>query len=114
MIKALSIYRDFTRKRAFEAIDFRSGLGDSIAVITGLVRSLKPKVCVEIGSARGYSACHIGNALRQNGFGKLYAIDPHTPTRWNDQDSVDSFPILSKNLQTSGVTEYVEIVRATS
>ena len=54
-----------------------SGLGDSAWILYALARSLKPTVCVEIGSARGKSACFVGQALHENGHGKLYAIDPH-------------------------------------
>lgn len=96
------------------SIDFRTGLADSVELITGLVRSLKPQVCVEIGSARGYSACHIGLALKENAKGKLYAIDPHMPTNWNDSESVETLPIIQRNLQAVGLTEIVEIVRKTS
>jgi predicted O-methyltransferase YrrM len=96
------------------SINFRSGLGDSVALITGLVKSLKPQVCVEIGSARGYSACHIGLALKENGQGKLFAIDPHKPTNWNDSESVETLPIIQANLKTLGLTEVVEIIRKTS
>jgi predicted O-methyltransferase YrrM len=104
------------RSREFyvETFDFQSGLGDSAWVLYGLARSLKPKVCVEIGSARGKSACAVGLALRRNGGGKLYAIDPHRPTNWNDTGSEDSFAIITENLRNAGVTEYVEIVRKTS
>ena len=69
-------------------VDFDSGLGDSAWLLYGLARSLKPNVCVEIGSARGKSACYVGMALLENGFGKLYAIDPHTVTNWNDSRSL--------------------------
>ena len=104
------------RSRDFyvESFDFQSGLGDSAWLLYGLARSLKPKVCVEIGSARGKSACTVGMALRRNGGGKLYAIDPHSPTNWNDTDSVDTFAIINQNLQKAGVTGFVEIVRKTS
>jgi predicted O-methyltransferase YrrM len=97
-----------------ETFDFRSGLGDSAWVLYGLARSLKPKVCVEIGSARGKSACAVGLALRRNGGGRLYAIDPHRPTSWNDTDSVDSLGILQRHLRESGAAEHVEILRQTS
>lgn len=104
------------RSREFyvETFDFQSGLGDSAWLLYGLARSLKPKVCVEIGSARGKSACAVGLALRRNGSGKLYAIDPHSVTNWNDADSVDSFALITENLRKAGVTEFVEIVRQTS
>ena len=85
------------RSREFyvETFDFRSGLGDSQWLLYGLARSIKPQICVEIGSARGRSAAAIGLALRRNGGGKLYAIDPHSVTTWNDNNSVDSFAIIT-------------------
>ena len=104
------------RSREFyvETFDFRSGLGDSAWLLYGLARSIKPQGCVEIGSARGKSACTVGLALRRNGGGKLYAIDPHASTNWNDSASVDSFGIITEHLRKAGVAEYVEIVRQTS
>jgi predicted O-methyltransferase YrrM len=104
------------RSREFyaETFDFRSGLGDSAWLLYGLARSIKPKVCVEIGSARGKSACAVGLALLRNGAGKLYAIDPHAPTEWNDSESTDSFAIITEHLRKAGVDHYVQIVRQTS
>jgi predicted O-methyltransferase YrrM len=93
---------------------FTTGLGPSAWLLHGLVRSLRPDVCVEIGSAQGGSTCHIAFALKENLAGRLYAIDPHGPTAWNDDGPVETFPILSRNLRRCGVSEYVEIVRATS
>lgn len=94
--------------------DFTSGLGGSAWVLHGLVRSLRPDTCVEIGSAKGASTCHIGLALRENVHGRLYAIDPHIMTHWNDQGAAESLPILLRNLRTCGVENYVEVIRATS
>lgn len=91
-----------------------SALGHSAWLLHGLARSLQPETCVEIGSAQGWSACHIGLALRENVRGKLYAIDPHVPTAWNDPDAVESLPILQRNLRACGLTAYVEVIRATS
>jgi predicted O-methyltransferase YrrM len=104
------------RSREFyiETFDFKSGLGDSSWLLYGLARSLKPKVCVEIGSARGKSACAVGLALRRNGGGKLYAIDPHSSTEWNDASSTDSFAIITEHLRKAGVSDYVEIIRKAS
>jgi len=96
------------------SFDFASGLGDSAWLLHGLVRSMKPEVCVEIGSARGKSACYIGLALKRNGRGKLYAIDPHTQTNWNDTESVNTISVMTNNIRRDGVTDYVEIVRKTS
>jgi predicted O-methyltransferase YrrM len=95
-------------------IPFKSGLGSSAWLLHGLARSLKPEVCVEIGSARGMSACFVGMALALNGKGKLYAIDPHSPTEWNDLGSVNSYEIMVKNVRSLALSRYVEIVRKTS
>ena len=54
---------------------------DSSWLLYALTRSLKPRICVEIGSARGKSACAVGLALQRNGGGKLFAIDPHSATK---------------------------------
>jgi predicted O-methyltransferase YrrM len=104
------------RSREFyaETFDFQSGLGDSAWLLYGLARSIKPKVCLEIGSARGKSACAVGLALRRNGTGKLYAIDPHSPTNWNDSNSADSFAVMSDHITRAGIRDFVEIVRQTS
>ena len=85
-----------------DEIDFHSGLGDSAYLLYGLARALKPQVAVEIGSARGKSACYVGRALKENGSGRLFAIDPHTRTNWNDEDSIDT---LGEMNATSGRSE---------
>ena len=99
---------------ALHEIDFNSGLGDSAFLLHGLVISAKPRVVVEIGSARGRSTCFMGMALKNNGSGRLYAIDPHTRTTWNDLDSSDTFEFLKSNVNKLGLQQYVEILRNTS
>ena len=93
-----------------------SGLGNSANVLYGLVRSMKPDVCVEIGSALGKSACYVGMALKENGHGMLYAIDPHTVTDWNDSSkgASNSLAPLQRNIAAIGVSEQVTIVRSYS
>jgi predicted O-methyltransferase YrrM len=91
--------------------DFQSGLGDSAWLLYGLCRSLKPITVVEIGSARGKSACYIGTALKHNGAGSLYAIDPHTPTEWNDNKSTDSYEMMRANLKKLGLQKIVTVLR---
>jgi predicted O-methyltransferase YrrM len=100
------------REHRIRNLEFHSGLGEHAWLLYGLVRSQQPKVCVEIGSARGKSACFISRALEDNGGeGKLYAIDPHTQTQWNDHESVNSYDIMKQNLEAFGVSHRVEIVR---
>jgi len=95
-------------------VRFASGLGNGGWLLHGLVHGLKPSVCVETGSARGLSACYIGMALKQLGRGKLYAIDPHEKTAWNDHNSLDTFQIMQSNLKKFTVEKYVEIIRGYS
>ncbi|MBC8164153.1 MAG: class I SAM-dependent methyltransferase [Roseiflexaceae bacterium] len=111
--RALLLRRAWLNAR-LDQTNFSSGLGDSAWALYGLVRSIKPQVCVEIGSARGKSACYIGAALRDNGGGTLYAIDPHTATAWNDSQSVETLPIMRANLRRFALLPFVEIVRASS
>ena len=106
--------RDGVAIATLEAINFESGLGDSAYLLYGLVKSIKPQVVVEIGSARGRSACFMGMALKENGFGKLFAIDPHTKTDWNDNNSVDTHEVLRDNLKKLHLESIVEVLRETS
>ena len=99
---------------SLDSIPFQSGLGDGAWALYGLTRAALPKVCVEIGSARGLSACYVGLALKHNGFGKLYAIDPHTRTEWNDLASVDTLTILKRNLSRCTVADFVDVIPASS
>jgi predicted O-methyltransferase YrrM len=103
-----------TPREALNNIQFSSGLGDSAWLLYALCRSIKPQVAVEIGSARGKSACFVGTALKENGKGHLYAIDPHTQTKWNDFESVDTYNVMSANLDRLGLQSVVSIVRKTS
>jgi predicted O-methyltransferase YrrM len=95
-------------------LEFFSGLGDSAWLLYGIARSMKPTIAVEIGSARGRSACFVGMALKENGFGHLYAIDPHTKTNWNDSQSVDTYDIMREHLERLALTEVVTMVRERS
>lgn len=109
-----AIRRTSPRRSLLDLVEFYSGLGDSAWLIYGLVRSLKPDICVEIGSGRGKSACFAGRALKDNRHGHLYAIDPHSRTDWNDQMSVHTNTIIQRNLRWVGVRDYVTIIRQTS
>jgi predicted O-methyltransferase YrrM len=99
---------------ALDRIDFASGLGDGAWLLHGITRGAKPETVVEIGSAQGKSACYIGTALRENGHGHLYAIDPHSPTEWNDIGAIESYPIIQRNIRKTHVAEHVTLVRKTS
>lgn len=115
---AISIWREGHKaekdRRILVAIAEKSGLSQSAWLLHGLARSLKPEVAVEIGSAIGWSACMLGSALKANGRGMLYAIDPHRPTAWNDGTVTDTFPIISDNVAKLRLQRHVTVVRKTS
>lgn len=102
------------RNYQLSRIDFYSGLGDAGWFLHGLVRSMKPDVCVEIGSAHGYSACLIGLALKENLRGHLWAVDPHLTNDWSDQLEASTLESLQRHLRTLRVEQYVTVMRATT
>lgn len=113
-IKLVGAARRGLRHAKLERLDVPSGLGGSAWALYGLVRSMRPAVCVEIGSASGRSAGFIGAALRDIGLGRLYAIDPHAPTDWNDDGPIESLAAMQRTLRWLGVSRHVEIVRQRS
>lgn len=114
LIRQIGAWRRGLRHARLERLNAPSGLGGSAWALYGLVRAMQPNVCVEIGSAHGRSACFIGAALRDNGRGVLYAIDPHEATAWNDDGPVDTLAALRRNLRHIGVERHVTVVRQRS
>lgn len=96
------------------SVAFHSGLGDSAWLLHGLVRSMKPRFCVEIGSAHGWSTCLIALALVENGNGELWAFDPHIENTWSDGHPQTTLSSLTRNLKKVGVSHRVHIVRSTT
>jgi predicted O-methyltransferase YrrM len=95
--------------------DWRSGLGESLYTLYGIARTLRPACIVEIGSARGRSTCALALACRQNNSGRVFAIDPHTPTAWSDTGAeTNTYEFLREKLQRYGLQDYCEIIRSTS
>lgn len=95
-------------------LDIPSGLGQSGWYLYGIIRAMRPEVCVEIGSAHGWSTCLIALALEQNLKGMLYAVDPHVPNDWSDPNPNQSLDALRANLHASGLSQRVRIIRKTT
>ena len=96
-------------------IDWKSGLGECVHLLYGWVRATKPAVVVEIGSARGMSACAMALACRQNHSGRVYSIDPHSVNDWNDDGTGgNTYEFFVDRLQRYKLTEWCEVIRATS
>jgi predicted O-methyltransferase YrrM len=108
-------YTDIMQVPYSELTDWRSGIGECVHTLFGLVRSLRPDVIVEIGSARGKSTCAMALACRMNGFGKVYTIDPHDGNTWADLGAEQgSYEFLRNRISDYGLGRYCEIIRATS
>lgn len=96
-------------------VQWESGLGNHGHVLYGLVRALKPRSIVEIGSARGKSTCILALACLDNGQGKVHAIDPHTENEWTDVGtSGRTLPFLQERLRMYDLGAYVDVVVKTS
>jgi predicted O-methyltransferase YrrM len=95
--------------------DWRSGLRDSHYLLYAIARALHPRIIVEIGSARGKSTCTLALACRQNGYGTVYAIDPHEPNAWTDLGLTgDSHEFLQARLRAYGLYDWCQIIRKRS
>ena len=60
---------------------------DHPRILYALIRSLKPEICVEVGTYRGYAACYMGQALKENAKGRLYCIDDFSEGARNGYDA---------------------------
>lgn len=58
-----------------EIIDDETSKPEESQLIYALVRALKPTVCVETGTHRGFTSLHIAKALEENGKGHLWTYD---------------------------------------
>jgi predicted O-methyltransferase YrrM len=95
--------------------DWRSGFGDFAGVVYALVRSARPAIVVEIGSAYGKSTCFISAALQRNGSGTLFSIDPHIATTWNDGNAADdTFEIVRRRLAELRLSGFVRQMKMIS
>jgi predicted O-methyltransferase YrrM len=109
----LRAYTDLFNLPYSRWVDWRSGIGQGHLVLYALVRAMNPATVVEIGSARGKSTCTMALACRQNGYGKVFAIDPHDANAWAEGEG-NSLEFLQLRLREYGLEEWCEIIRATS
>lgn len=83
---------DYTKQKGYKIL--KPHLCSKSQILYFLVRKLKPKIVVETGVAAGESTGYILQALKDNGFGKLYSID--LPFQWyiygNHKLHLDSLP----------------------
>ncbi len=100
---------------------------DKAAVLIDLVVKYKPQVIVEIGVWGGKSLVPMANALRANGSGKIYGIDPWDNQEsikeimseenlefWNRADHSSILDRLNKWIRRYGLKEQIDLLRCTS
>jgi hypothetical protein len=75
------------------------------------VRVLRPRVIVQTGTAAGTSAIAMGLALRANGLGTLYTIDPEPPEYFGVRNPV---AIARRLVHAAGLEGVVRFVRGYS
>lgn len=95
--------------------EWESGLGEAHALLYSLVRLLRPRIIVEIGSARGKSTCSMALACEHNSAGTVNAIDPHTTNAWTDLCTHgDTLGFLMSRLAAYGLAHRCNIIQSTS
>jgi predicted O-methyltransferase YrrM len=96
-------------------------------VLTNLITKNKLQVIVEIGVLEGSSFLPQALAIKQNGYGKIYAIDPWSKDEsltytkdenhryyWGTIDHDKFYYNFLNHLKTYNVEEFVEVLRGTS
>jgi hypothetical protein len=78
-------------------------------VLYGLIRSMRPKVVVEIGTYRGFGAAWMAKALQENNDGRLYCVDNFSLTD-HEARYGDARRHLRENLQQLGVHDFVHVL----
>lgn len=82
-------------------------------VLYGLIRSMRPKTVVEIGTYRGFGAAWMAKALQENNYGLLTCVDNFSLTD-HEAKYGDAKRHLRENLQRLGVSDFVHVVEGDS
>jgi len=92
----------------FETVEriFHDWHYDHPRILYALMRSLKPKIAVEIGTYRGYAACYMAQALKENGDGHLYCIDDFSEGTQKKYDSHH----WDENVSKCGLSGYITLI----
>lgn len=96
------------------------------SILINLILMIKPKIVVEIGVFGGKSLVPMAYALKQNGFGKIYGIDPWTNAAsvegmdgvnkeyWGSVNHIAIMQGLILKIREFGLEKYVKLIRDTS
>ncbi len=89
----------------------RAGTTRHAKLLYGLVRWLRPKRIVEVGTWHGYTAVWMARALQENGAGELYCIDDFTLGCGGDMlDGGGVLGILQDHISRCFVGEVISIL----
>jgi predicted O-methyltransferase YrrM len=77
-------------------------------MLHALIRWLQIKSAIEIGTHIGMTACWMGQAMKENGDGHLYCIDPFCWTNENQEEQWNT------NIDKCGVRDYVTLIKGRS
>ena len=82
-------------------------------ILHAMIRSLQPEIVVEVGTYRGYAACYMAQALKENGKGRLYCID-----NWSLDDHESRYgparQHFQSNLEHCEVADRVTVIEGDS
>ena len=80
---------------AWSMLDGFTAEVEVLEFLFGLVRMVKPSYVLETGTWRGYSACAMGKAMLQNGFGKLDSLEFNAEIALVAQSAVNAYQLES-------------------
>lgn len=120
--------KDILKEQAFQAMDKLEGWcsKQKASVLIDLVRFKKPKIVVEIGVFGGKSLVPMAFAVRENGYGKVYGIDPWDKLSstegmdgvnyewWNSIDHLKILNGLKARIHEFNLDDQIELIQATS
>ncbi len=86
---------------------------DHPRILYSFVRALKPEVVVEVGAYRGYCACYLAKAIKENNKGRLFVIDnfslvDHVPKYGDPKQH------LMDNFRKAGVSDVITLIEGNS
>lgn len=79
---------------------------DHPRILYALMRSLRPEIAVEVGTYRGYAACYMAQACKENNVGHVFCIDDFSEGMQKKYDA-DHW---RDNIEKCGVTPHVTLV----
>lgn len=93
----------------WHAVDGHSAELEVSLLIAALIRALQPEAIVETGSAYGQTSALIGEALKCNGHGLLWALEIHAERFQTTRDRCKGLPVKVVHASSLEWTPRIEI-----